>query len=359
MPDGAGPKFASAQSPPSAAQQEGDARVPEDAEVPEGEEVPAPILAATIDGTAVHAADVQRQLERSLRGRAVEESARPSLQARALGYLVERALVLQYLDKYKLGATPDEIELAIARLEKQLQGRGMSLEEYLARQELTRDKLREALAWQIGWPRYLDRYLTEENLRNFFERHRAQFDGRRVRVAHILLRVAPRVAAGQGGDEATGSGGSAEETALSEALERARRLREEILGGKLAFADAARRDSESPSGRDGGELGWIERHQPMPEPFSAAAFALKVDEVSPPVVSPLGVHLIRCQEIQPGEKSWRDVEPDLRAAVTRYLFDWTAARQRPHTTIRFTGAVPYRDPRSGALVSDGSPATLP
>jgi len=38
----------------------------------------------------------------------------------------------------------------------------------------------------------------------------------------------------------------------------------------------------------------------MDEAFSRAAFALQTGQISPPVRSPFGVHLIRCEAIKPG-----------------------------------------------------------
>ena len=58
------------------------------------------------------------------------------------------------------------------------------------------------------------------------------------------------------------------------------------------FADLAREHSSCPSGRSGGDLGSFGRGMMVPE-FEEAAFALGVDEVSGPVVTDFGVHLIK------------------------------------------------------------------
>jgi parvulin-like peptidyl-prolyl isomerase len=76
----------------------------------------------------------------------------------------------------------------------------------------------------------------------------------------------------------------------------------------------------------------------MPEVFSATAFALDPGEISQPVVSPFGVHLIKCLAIKPGEQTWQDVRGDLYQAVSRYLFRWAAERQRPLATIEIAPA---------------------
>lgn len=72
----------------------------------------------------------------------------------------------------------------------------------------------------------------------------------------------------------------------------AKRLLEEIKNGK-SFADAAKEVSLCPSGRDGGDLGFFKRGV-MVKPFEDAAFSLKeIGEVSEPVQTQFGWHLIQ------------------------------------------------------------------
>ncbi len=72
----------------------------------------------------------------------------------------------------------------------------------------------------------------------------------------------------------------------------AKNLLEEIKGGK-SFADAAKEYSLCPSGHDGGDLGFFKRGV-MVKPFEDAAFNLKkVGDISEPVQTQFGWHLIQ------------------------------------------------------------------
>jgi parvulin-like peptidyl-prolyl isomerase len=102
---------------------------------------------------------------------------------------------------------------------------------------------------------------------------------------------------------------------------------------ELTFGEAAKRFSSGPSRDAGGEIGWISRREPMPEPFSRAAFALSINQVSEPVETTFGWHLICCLEIKPGQKRWTDVRPELELAATEYLFNWIADQQRPKAKV--------------------------
>ena len=73
----------------------------------------------------------------------------------------------------------------------------------------------------------------------------------------------------------------------------AKKLREDINAGKISFEDAARQISLCPSGHEGGDLGFFKRGV-MVKPFEDAAFAMKeIGEVSEPVETQFGLHLIQ------------------------------------------------------------------
>jgi len=81
----------------------------------------------------------------------------------------------------------------------------------------------------------------------------------------------------------------------AEAQRRAEELRERILNG-ADFAALARSHSEDVgSAANGGDLGWVSPGQTVPE-FEKAMDALKPGELSAPVKSPFGLHLIQVQE---------------------------------------------------------------
>jgi len=72
--------------------------------------------------------------------------------------------------------------------------------------------------------------------------------------------------------------------------EEAKKLKQEIENGK-DFAQAAKEVSLCPSGQNGGDLGYFSRGQMVKE-FENAAFAMNVGEVSNPVKTQFGYHLI-------------------------------------------------------------------
>lgn len=96
----------------------------------------------------------------------------------------------------------------------------------------------------------------------------------------------------------------------AEARRKLEGVRERITNG-VDFAEQARLYSQDGSAAKGGDLGWLNPGDTVPE-FELAMNALKLDEVSPVVQSPFGMHLIQVQE-----RREKDVSADRQRAVAR------------------------------------------
>ena len=84
-------------------------------------------------------------------------------------------------------------------------------------------------------------------------------------------------------------------------------FKKDIGEGKADFADLARQYSEDPgSGSQGGDLGFFRRGELAPE-FEATALALKPGELSDPVETAFGIHLIQLLERRDGSFNTRHI----------------------------------------------------
>jgi peptidyl-prolyl cis-trans isomerase D len=117
--------------------------------------------------------------------------------------------------------------------------------------------------------------ISDSDLRTYFDKHKAEFQGvGRASLSVVMI------------DKTI----SAADTAAARA--KAVALREEILKG-AKFEDVAKRESaDTISGQQGGDLGKGGRNRFVTE-FETAAYALPPGEISQPVKSPFGFHLIR------------------------------------------------------------------
>ncbi|MGH4120225.1 peptidylprolyl isomerase [Clostridium sp.] len=89
---------------------------------------------------------------------------------------------------------------------------------------------------------------------------------------------------------------------LVDDLEKMKEIKLEITNG-MSFEEAAKKYSKCPSSAQGGSLGSFSRGKMVPE-FEEAAFKLKVGEISEPIKTQFGYHLIQLDEkIPQGTKS--------------------------------------------------------
>ena len=291
-------------------------------------------IAATVGGKPIFVRQVDQMAAAAEHGQAQPGGTGDRVKAAILLELVDRQLAQEYLDKIQAGATPEEIDAELTHLKTELEHAKKTLPDLLARTHQTEAMLRAELGWQIGWQKYVRQLMTAEVIERYFKVHQRDFDGTELRVSHILLRPT------QAGDEATAA------TLVGEAEQ----IRKQIESGEITFEAAAKKYSAGPSRSRGGDLGFIPRHGQMVEPFARAAFALTKDQISPPVATVFGIHLIRVTDVKPGNKKWTDVRDSLKSAMAESLFQQLVVKQRGTVAVEYTGRSPYFKPGTTELV---------
>ncbi|HYR11435.1 MAG TPA: peptidylprolyl isomerase [Longimicrobium sp.] len=123
-----------------------------------------------------------------------------------------------------------------------------------------------------------DPAVTDAEVRRYYEENRDRFrrtEGARLKVAYVPLTIT--------------------EADRQATVQRARALKAEIAAG-ADFAEVAAANSDDESNKDqGGDLGTFTRGQMVPA-FDSVAFSLPVGQVSEPVITQFGVHLVRVDE---------------------------------------------------------------
>lgn len=97
-------------------------------------------------------------------------------------------------------------------------------------------------------------------------------------------------------------------------VEKIKRLKQRILKGEITFEEAAKKYSkDETSNFKGGDLGWFQVDQFQIEAFKRAIMGLKEGEISEPVKTKFGYHIIRVDKRRPGrkldiKKDWEQIE---------------------------------------------------
>lgn len=181
------------------------------------------------------------------------------------------------------------------------------------RQEFDRPEQR-ALQYLLVDDARLRRVLTigEAQIAEYYASHANEFQrGEEARASHILIRPA-------------GDGEDAKRAAAA----RARAIYTRAIAPGADFAALAREASEDPGSKDsGGDLGWFGRGRMVKE-FEDAVFALRTGEISQPVESQFGYHVIKLIERRAaGQQSLDEVREVIRERLAESLAEGEGSRR--------------------------------
>lgn len=281
-------------------------------------EVESPV-AATIDGDI---SITRREVEQLVNAIAQDENLSPVIQEQmrrtALNQLIGRQIILKYLEEKQSAATETDLTAYLSQLQTRLDRQGIDWTVFLGRIGLSQVEFEMSVRWKLSWDNYLRARLTRENLDKFYEPRRQHFDGTEISIRQILIKLAP----------------NSSQSDTEKATGLLRQVKQNIELQQLTFEDAVKEYSQAESARFGGGQGRIQRHDSLPESLSKAAFDLKESEISAPVVTNIGVHLVICDQIFPGQKTREETAQEVRRAAIRYLFDWVVTQRKGEHTIK-------------------------
>ena len=218
---------------------------------------------ATVNGTPISKSDFDNKLESS-------PAALGTLQQ-----MVRDQLIDQYAKTNNITVTSDDI----AKREDELKANFPpgQWDEMLKARGLSEDDVHNALREQIIIDKAVgkDVKVTDAQIKAYFDKNHAAFDKpEQVKARHILVPD----------------------------LKTAQKVEADLKSGK-DFAAEAKQYSMDPGSKDkGGELGQFRRGQMVPA-FDKAAFSLPIGQISQPVKSPFGYHIIQVESRDPGTKA--------------------------------------------------------
>ncbi|MFW6054702.1 MAG: SurA N-terminal domain-containing protein [Thermodesulfobacteriota bacterium] len=137
----------------------------------------------------------------------------------------------------------------------------------------------------------------QKEIETYYRENKDQFvRPEEIKAAHILIEISE----------------NAPEEEVAAAEQKIKQIAKRIEQGE-SFSQLAREASEGPSADQGGDLGWFERGS-MTESFEETAFSLEPGEVSDPVRTRFGLHLIKLEDKRPaGAEPLSEVKGEIRS----------------------------------------------
>jgi parvulin-like peptidyl-prolyl isomerase len=280
-------------------------------------EVPAGAIAAVGDGVVTQAEFDEIMEQAKAQFAAQEGEGAPAfpeegtaeydqLKGSIVKYLVQNAIVEQNAEELGVSVSDADVDQRFTEIIAQV-GSEKKLDELLEEQNVTREQLREQIAAQmlldaVREKVYEDVEITDAQAKEYFEdpENAAQFQQGETRdMRHILTETKAEA-----------------EKALAE-------LEADPTSDKL-WKQVAAEYSTDPGTKDaGGALGAWPAGRMVPE-FDEAAFALEVDEVSAPVKSPFGWHIIQVTAVTPEQNQTFEEAKELIKQTLLYQKQATA-----------------------------------
>ena len=169
-----------------------------------------------------------------------------------------------------------------------------------------------------------DTHFTELDLRSYYNEHKSEFE--EAKGSHILIRFKGSTVPLKANQK---------DLTDAEALAKAEDIRKQILAG-ADFATLAKAESDDVgSGSKGGDLGTFKRGQ-MVAPFDQAAFALPVGQLSEPVKTQFGYHIIKITARDP--KSFEEAKPQIEKDLKPKMAKEALEQVKAHTNVTLNDA---------------------
>jgi parvulin-like peptidyl-prolyl isomerase len=254
-------------------------------------------VVATVNGEKIYSQEVEKRLEHY---KGMDPSMLSGLRQEIVDELVVRLLIGQFLRKEGVSITAQEVEQAISNVRERMKANPktatFTLEDLLESSGSSLEELRGEIKTSLGLKTHFERVTGEETLRNYFLANKEIYGGEMVRASHIL--VDTRLMSSQ------------------EELARAKQKIDDVkkkLNGGADFAELAKQFSDCPSSEKGGDIGFFPRKGAVVETFAQTAFKLKPGEVSDPVKTEFGYHIIKVTEKKEAKKvEYNDVQEQVK-----------------------------------------------
>ena len=212
-------------------------------------------------------------------------------------------------------------------LEKAAEAQGASYEEFkqnLRNQIITQRVIGQEVGQKLS--------MNKDDEQRFYLAHRAEMERpEAVRLSEIL--IAPKTPAKPAGPDGkpVAPTEAENEAALAAAKAKAQDLLEQIHKGAI-FADLAKKNSEGPSAKDGGDLSYFKRGT-LAKELEDKIFALKAGEVTDVIRTKQGYVILQVTEHQTaGIPTLKEVEPRIQDAL--YMQKLEPALRAYLTTLR-------------------------
>jgi peptidyl-prolyl cis-trans isomerase SurA len=265
-------------------------------------------IVASVDGEPITLYELNQFVAKQ---RALMPSLQMPNQNEALQALVTEKLLAREIAAKGIHVRDEDIDRYVDHIKQANRLNDDQLKEALKQQGIDYTKYRDQVRQEIEKVQLMNREIrgkvnvSPEDVNRYYEAHKAEYQlPARVKVRQIMLRL----------------DANAPDEIVQGVTQRLEDLRAQILKGE-DFAKVAKQSSEDPAAADGGDLGEVEPSKVLPE-FEAALAQMKEGEVSEPIRTKMGLHLLKLEKrIDAGYQPESELAADIKEKLYNEALD--------------------------------------
>ena len=220
--------------------------------------------------------------------------------------LIDMRLQLQEAKRTGLDVSPEEVKEAMENIKKKYSLTDKSLEENLAKEGLNVESYKKSLSEQILVNQFLNKQVrskivvSDDEIKSQIDPYKTNLiNDESFKIRQIFLK-------------------KPKEDAERKAVEEKASLILQRLKSGEDFSKLAQELSEDPSGKQGGDLGYVKKNL-LAKEFTEAFSKMKIGDISLPFWTEKGLHIVKLED-KSSAQSTEDIKENIRKQLTEQQF---------------------------------------
>lgn len=213
------------------------------------------------------------------------------VQEAVLDQIIDEEIIVQSMKQEGIKVDPEEVQQEYDAYKESVKD-SKEWNEFLEKNKIDEDFIKQQIETNIYLQRFQEKViqdlnLSDEALEKYYNEHKEDYKDVQVQASHILVKTEKE----------------------------AKEILEKIKAGE-DFAELAKKYSQDSSAANGGDLGYFGKGMMVSE-FEEAAFSLNPGEISDPVKTKYGYHIIKVTDKKEEQKSFEDVKENVKYTLVQ------------------------------------------
>ncbi len=237
---------------------------------------------ATVDGKTI-TADEYNKIVKKQHGnsrRPLPKQMAERMKTKTLDALIDKHIIERKLDQENIEVTDKAVEEEFSKFTERFPN-DQALESFFKFRNTSKKEVKKQMRKDLQLKEILREKegisVSDKEAKEYYDNNPQEFETKeKVKARHILIETKP----------------DASDKQIEKARKKAEKLAKKAKKGDTDFAKLAKENSDGPSAKKGGDLGYFTKDRMVPK-FSDKAFSMKDGEIAGPVKTKFGFHVIK------------------------------------------------------------------